>query len=123
MSAAQGRFDGGQVRERIIRTRVNAALADLPPALRKLRYDEEYKRQTELYNQERKEKRRAKSARNSERIRSVREQICIGQRPHPPGADCQCADPGAPSLPGSVLGTQSRGTPRIWKPAGLRPSQ
>ena len=79
MSAAQGRFDGGQVRERIIRTRVNAALADkqtldaagaqaladLPPALRKLRYDEEYKRQTELYNQERKEKRRAKSARNS----------------------------------------------------------
>lgn len=65
MSAAQGRFDGGQVRERIIRTRVNAALADLPPALRNLRYDEEYKRQTELYNQERKEKRRAKSARNS----------------------------------------------------------
>lgn len=53
MSAAQGRFDGGQVRERIIRTRVNAALADLPPAVRKLRYDEEYKRQTELYNQER----------------------------------------------------------------------
>ena len=47
MSAAQGRFDGGQVRER------------------KLRYDEEYKRQTELYNQERKEKRRARSARNS----------------------------------------------------------
>ena len=46
MSAAQGRFDGGQVRERIIRTRVNAALADLPPALRKLRYDEEYKRGT-----------------------------------------------------------------------------
>ena len=60
MSGAQGRFDGGQVRERIIRTRVNAALADLPPAVRKLRYDEEYKRQTELYNQERKEKRRAK---------------------------------------------------------------
>ena len=58
MSGAQGRFDGGQVRERIIRTRVNAALADLPPAVRKLRYDEEYKRQTELYNQERKEKRR-----------------------------------------------------------------
>ena len=53
MSGAQGRFDGGQVRERIIRTRVNAALADLPPAVRKLRYDEEYKRQTELYNQER----------------------------------------------------------------------
>ena len=50
MSGAQGRFDGGQVRERIIRTRVNAALADLPPAVRKLRYDEEYKRQTELYN-------------------------------------------------------------------------
>lgn len=34
MSGAQGRFDGGQVRERIIRTRVNAALADLPPAVR-----------------------------------------------------------------------------------------
>lgn len=31
MSAAQGRFDGGQVRERIIRTRVNAVLADLRP--------------------------------------------------------------------------------------------
>ena len=43
------RFDGGQVRERIIRTRVNAVLADLPPAVRKLRYDEEYKRQTELF--------------------------------------------------------------------------
>ena len=27
MSGAQGRFDGGQVRERIIRTRVNAALS------------------------------------------------------------------------------------------------
>ena len=65
MSGAQGRFDGGQVRERIIRTRVNAALADLPPTVRKLRYDEEYKRQTEFYNQERKEKRRARSARNS----------------------------------------------------------
>ena len=43
-------------------------------------------------------------------------------RPHPPGADCQCADPGAPSLPGSVLGTQSRGTPKK-NPAGLRPSR
>ena len=65
MSGAQGRFDGGQVRERIIRTRVNAVLADLPPAVRKLRYDEEDKRQTELYNQERNEKRRARGARNS----------------------------------------------------------
>jgi len=37
MSGAQGRFDGGQVRERIIRTRVNAALADPPPAVRKIR--------------------------------------------------------------------------------------
>ena len=32
MSAALGRFDGGQVRARIIRTRVNAALAVLPPS-------------------------------------------------------------------------------------------
>ena len=29
MSGAQGRFDGGQVRERIIRTRVNAAFRSL----------------------------------------------------------------------------------------------
>ena len=67
MSGARGRFDGGQVRERIIRTRVNAALADLPPALRKLRYDEEYKRQTEIYNQERNEKKRARGERKSKR--------------------------------------------------------
>ena len=67
MSGARGRFDGGQVRERIIRTRVNAALADLPPAVRKLRYDEEYKRQTEIYNQERNEKKRARGERKSKR--------------------------------------------------------
>ena len=65
MNGTRSRFDGGQVRERIIRTHVNAALADLPPALRKLRYDEEYKRQTEIYNQERNEKKRARGERKS----------------------------------------------------------
>lgn len=44
-------FDGQQWREKVIRTRVNAALADLPPLERRLRYDEEYKRQTAIYEQ------------------------------------------------------------------------
>lgn len=51
----------------MIRTRVNAALADLPPLERRLRYDEEYKRQTAIYEQERDEKKRARQARNAQR--------------------------------------------------------
>ncbi len=84
MSGAQGRFDGGQVRERIIRTRVNAALADLPPAVRKLRYDEEYKRQTELL-QSGTQRNGAPEARETHNGYDLFEQICIGQRPHPLG--------------------------------------
>lgn len=45
-------FDGQQWREKVIRTRVNAALADLPPLERRLRYGEEYKRQINLFRQE-----------------------------------------------------------------------
>lgn len=60
-------FDGQQWREKVIRTRVNAALADLPPLERRLRYDEEYKRQTAIYEQERDEKKRARQARNAQR--------------------------------------------------------
>ena len=59
---ARNNFDGQQWREKVIRTRVNAALADLPPLERRLRYDEEYKRQTAIYEQERDEKKRARQA-------------------------------------------------------------
>lgn len=64
---ARNNFDGQQWREKVIRTRVNAALADLPPLERRLRYDEEYKRQTAIYEQERDEKKRARQARNAQR--------------------------------------------------------
>lgn len=64
---ARNNFDGQQWREKVIRTRVNAALADLPPLARRLRYDEEYKRQTAIYEQERDEKKRARQARNAQR--------------------------------------------------------
>ena len=62
-------FDGQQWREKVIRTRVNAALADLPPLERRLHYDEEYKRQTAIYEQERDEKNRARQARNAQRVK------------------------------------------------------
>ena len=64
---ARNNFDGQQWREKVIRTRVNAALADLPPLARRLRYDEEYKRQTAIYEQERDDKKRARQARNAQR--------------------------------------------------------
>lgn len=64
---ARNNFDGQQWREKVIRTRVNAALADLPPLERRLRYDEEYKRQTAIYEQERAEKLRARKERNAQR--------------------------------------------------------
>lgn len=64
---ARNNFDGQQWREKGIRTRVNAALADLPPLERRLRYDEEYKRQTAIYEQERAEKLRARKERNAQR--------------------------------------------------------
>ena len=63
---ARNNFDGRQWREKVIRTRVNAALADLPPLERQLRYDAEYKRQTAIYEQERDEKKRARQARNAQ---------------------------------------------------------
>ena len=69
---AQNRFDGQQWREKVIRTRVNAALADLPPLERRLRYDEEYKHQTAIYEQERDEKKRARQARNAQRAAKKR---------------------------------------------------
>lgn len=64
---ARNNFDGRQWHEKVIRTRVNAALADLPPLKRQLRYDAEYKRQTAIYEQERDEKKRARQARNAQR--------------------------------------------------------
>ncbi len=42
--------------EQLIRQRTNAALAGLPPAERRLRHDEERKRQEAIYRQERDEK-------------------------------------------------------------------
>ena len=65
-------FDGQQWREKVIRTRVNAALADLPPLERRLRYDEEYKHQTAIYEQERDEKKLARQARNAQRAAKKR---------------------------------------------------
>ena len=70
---ARNNFDGQQWREKVIRTRVNAALADLPPLERRLRYDEEYKRQTLIYNQERDAKKRAKKERYEQRMRKQAE--------------------------------------------------
>lgn len=64
---ARNNFNGQQWREKVIRTRVNAALAGLPPLERQLRYDAEYKHQTAIYEQERDEKKRARQARNAQR--------------------------------------------------------
>ncbi|MEI3130811.1 MAG: hypothetical protein V8S92_00710 [Oscillospiraceae bacterium] len=66
---ARNRFDGQQWREELIRKRTKEALAVWPQAERYLHFNEEYKRQTAIYEQERAEKLRAESRkeRNAQR--------------------------------------------------------
>ena len=64
---ARNNFDGQRWREKVIRTRVNEALAGLSSTERCLRFNEEYKRQTAIYEQERDEKLRARKERNAQR--------------------------------------------------------
>lgn len=67
------RFNGQQWMEQLIRQRTNAALAGLPPAERRLRHDEERKRQEAIYRQERDEKRRVKKLLYEQRMRKQAE--------------------------------------------------
>ena len=64
---AQNRFDGQQWREELIRKRTKEALAVWPQAERYLHFNEEYKRQEELYKQERAERDRVRKERNEQR--------------------------------------------------------
>lgn len=64
---ARNRFDGQQWREELIRKRTKEALAVWPQAERYLHFNEEYKRQTVIYEQERDEKRCARKERNAQR--------------------------------------------------------
>ncbi len=67
------RFNGQQWMEQLIRQRTNAALAGLPPAERRLRHDEERKRQEAIYRQERDEKRRVKKLLYEQRMQKMAE--------------------------------------------------
>ena len=67
MSGGRGTFDGQHWREELLRKRTKEALERYPAGERRLRYDEEYKRQTAIYEQERDEKKRARQVRNAQR--------------------------------------------------------
>ena len=64
---ARNCFDGQQWREELIRKRTKEALAVWPQAERYLHFNEEYKHQTAIYEQERVEKLRARKERNAQR--------------------------------------------------------
>ena len=64
---ARNRFDGQQWREELIRKRTKEAIAVWPQAERYHHFNEEYKRQTAIYEQERDEKLRARKERNAQR--------------------------------------------------------
>ena len=64
---ARNRFDGQKWREELIRKRTKEALAVWSQAERYLHFNEEYKRQTAIYEQERAEKLRARKERNAQR--------------------------------------------------------
>lgn len=68
---ARNRFDGQQWREELIRKRTKEALAVWPQAERYLHFNEEYKHQTAIYEQERAEKLRARKERNAQREKSA----------------------------------------------------
>lgn len=75
------RFNGQQWMEQLIRQRTNAALAGLPPAERRLRHDEERKRQEVIYRQERDEKRRVKKLLYEQRMQKMAENRSLHQLP------------------------------------------
>ena len=74
-------FNGQQWMEQLIRQRTNAALAGLPPAERRLRQDEERKRQEAIYRQERDEKRRVKKLLYEQRMQKMAENRSLHQLP------------------------------------------
>lgn len=75
------RFNGQQWMEQLIRQRTNAALAGLPPAERRLRHNEERKRQEAIYRQERDEKRRVKKLLYEQRMQKMAENRSLHQLP------------------------------------------
>lgn len=75
------RFNGQQWMEQLIRQRTNAALAGLPPAERRLRHDEERKRQEAIYRQERDEKWRVKKLLYEQRMQKMAENRSLHQLP------------------------------------------
>lgn len=75
------RFNGQQWMEQLIRQHTNAALAGLPPAERRLRHDEERKRQEAIYRQERDEKRRVKKLLYEQRMQKMAENRSLHQLP------------------------------------------
>ena len=64
---ARNRFDGQRWIENIIKERTSAALVRFPARERYLYYNQEYKRQEELYKQERAERDRVRKERNEQR--------------------------------------------------------
>ena len=81
---ARNRFDGQQWREELIRKRTKEALAVWSQAERYLHFNEEYKRQTAIYEQERAEKLRARKERNAQREKkrsAALEEIHFKERP------------------------------------------
>ena len=73
MSGGRGTFDGQHWREELLRKRTKEALERYPAGERRLHYNEEYKRQTLIYNQERDAKKRAKKERYEQRMRKQAE--------------------------------------------------
>ncbi len=68
MSGGRGTFDGQHWREELLRKRTKEALERYPAGERRLHYNEEYKRQTLIYNQERDAKKRAKKEHYEQRM-------------------------------------------------------
>ena len=64
---ARNRFDGQRWIENIIKERTREALERFPARERYLHYNQEYKRQEELYKQERAERDRVRKERNEQR--------------------------------------------------------
>ena len=65
--SARNNFNGQRWLENIIKERTRAALERFPARERYLHYNQEYKRQEELYKQERAERDRVRKERNEQR--------------------------------------------------------
>ena len=65
--SARNNFNGQRWLENIIKERTRAALERFPARERYLHYNQEYKRQEELYKQERAERDRIRKERNAQR--------------------------------------------------------